>query len=40
MIFREPQPLEQVATDMFELLGSHAVRSDHPRYFGLFNPPD
>jgi glutamate/tyrosine decarboxylase-like PLP-dependent enzyme len=37
--FREPQPLDEVAADMFELLGRHAVRSDHPRYFGLFNPP-
>ena len=37
--FRAPQPLEAVSADVFDLLGSHAVRSDHPRYFGLFNPP-
>lgn len=33
------QPLEAVTAGMFDLLGRHAVRSDHPRYFGLFNPP-
>ena len=37
--FRAAQPLEAVTAGMFELLGRHAVRSDHPRYFGLFNPP-
>jgi glutamate/tyrosine decarboxylase-like PLP-dependent enzyme len=28
-----------VVDDVFELLERSAVRSDHPRYFGLFNPP-
>lgn len=37
--FSKAQPLEALTADLFELLGSHAVRSDHPRYFGLFNPP-
>ncbi len=37
--FRDARPLQTVAADMFDLLGTHAVRSDHPRYFGLFNPP-
>lgn len=33
---REPQAL---TAELFGWLGRHAVRSDHPRYFGLFNPP-
>lgn len=37
--FGEATPLRTIAADMFELLAAHAVRSDHPRYFGLFNPP-
>jgi glutamate/tyrosine decarboxylase-like PLP-dependent enzyme len=34
-----PRAPEAVIADIFEWLGSYAVRSDHPRYFGLFNPP-
>ena len=30
---------EALCDDLFELLGSDAVRSDRPNYFGLFNPP-
>lgn len=37
--FEAPLPLLSVAQDLFDLLGHAAVRSDHPRYFGLFNPP-
>lgn len=37
--FLAPQALEDVAEDVIELLGNVSVRSDHPRYFGLFNPP-
>ena len=37
--FRTARSLSALAADMFDLLGAHAVRSDHPRYFGLFNPP-
>lgn len=37
--FVAPQSLEQVATDIFDLLGRGTVRTDSPRYFGLFNPP-
>jgi glutamate/tyrosine decarboxylase-like PLP-dependent enzyme len=37
--FSDARPLGTIAADMFDLLGTHAVRSDHPRYFGLFNPP-
>lgn len=37
--FGNAVPMQTLATDLFELLGTHAVRSDHPRYFGLFNPP-
>lgn len=37
--FRDAKPVQTIAADMFDLLGTHAVRSDHPRYFGLFNPP-
>lgn len=33
------RPADDVAADLFDLLGHHAVRSDHPSYFGLFNPP-
>jgi glutamate/tyrosine decarboxylase-like PLP-dependent enzyme len=28
-----------IAADLLDLLQRFAVRSDHPRYFGLFNPP-
>lgn len=37
--FTEPRELQAVASDVFGLLAAHSVRSDHPRYFGLFNPP-
>ena len=37
--FLTPLPLEQVAADLFEVLGHGVVRTDSPRYFGLFNPP-
>ena len=37
--FSHATPLRTLAAEVFELLGTHAVRSDHPRYFGLFNPP-
>jgi hypothetical protein len=37
--FDKPRSASDVASDMFDLLGTHGVRSDHPRYFGLFNPP-
>ncbi|MDB5364930.1 MAG: Aromatic-L-amino-acid decarboxylase, partial [Rhodospirillales bacterium] len=37
--FAAPRPAEQVAADLFDLLARSAVHSDHPRYFGLFNPP-
>jgi aromatic-L-amino-acid decarboxylase len=34
-----PRPLADVAADLFSLLGEGIVRTDSPRYFGLFNPP-
>lgn len=37
--FLTPRPMVDVVDDVFALLGQGAVRSDHPRYFGLFNPP-
>jgi aromatic-L-amino-acid decarboxylase len=37
--FSMPLPLTEVIDEVFTLLGQAAVRSDHPRYFGLFNPP-
>jgi aromatic-L-amino-acid/L-tryptophan decarboxylase len=37
--FDRPVPLAEVADDLLDLLRTQAVRSDHPRYFGLFNPP-
>lgn len=37
--FSMPLPLTAVIDEVFTLLGQAAVRSDHPRYFGLFNPP-
>lgn len=37
--FRSPVPAASAAADLFDLLTGAAVRSDHPRYFGLFNPP-
>src|SRR5512139_3419583 len=35
----EPQDLPDVCQTLLHLLRENAVRSDHPRYFGLFNPP-
>jgi len=37
--FAAPRPLTDVVDDLLALLRGFAIRSDHPRYFGLFNPP-
>ena len=37
--FARPTPLAEVAAALFELLGQGTLRTDSPRYFGLFNPP-
>lgn len=37
--FDAPRPLDVAAADLLDVLGRFAVRSDHPAYFGLFNPP-
>lgn len=37
--FAQPKAITEVAEDLINLLEHYAVRSDHPRYFGLFNPP-
>lgn len=37
--FTQAQSLDTLVADVFAVMGNHAVRSDHPRYFGLFNPP-
>lgn len=37
--FAEARPLAKVVDDLLVLLRRFGVRSDHPRYFGLFNPP-
>lgn len=37
--YARPRGLGEVASELVDLLRSHAVRSDHPRYLGLFNPP-
>jgi aromatic-L-amino-acid decarboxylase len=37
--FRKPRPVDAVIRELAELLRHNGVRSDHPRYFGLFNPP-
>lgn len=37
--FRDGRDAEALSAEVFDWLGRHAVRSDHPRYFGLFNPP-
>ncbi|MDQ2878549.1 MAG: pyridoxal-dependent decarboxylase [Pseudomonadota bacterium] len=37
--FAAPRHLSGVVDDLLSLLRGFAVRSDHPRYFGLFNPP-
>jgi len=34
-----PRPAAEVAAELFELLADGVVRTDSPRYFGLFNPP-
>lgn len=34
-----PRPLAEVAADLLALLAEGIVRTDSPRYFGLFNPP-
>ena len=34
-----PRPLVEVAADLFAMLGEGIIRTDSPRYFGLFNPP-
>ena len=37
--FAQPTPLVEVAAALFALLGQGTLRTDSPRYFGLFNPP-
>jgi aromatic-L-amino-acid/L-tryptophan decarboxylase len=37
--FAVGKPLADVAGDLLDMMERFAVRSDHPRYFGLFNPP-
>lgn len=37
--FATPRDLGELTEEVARLLREHAVRSDHPRYFGLFNPP-
>lgn len=37
--FAEARDALAVADELIDLLGDSAVRSDHPAYFGLFNPP-
>lgn len=37
--FESPRDTHKLGSDLYDWLGRHAVRSDHPRYFGLFNPP-
>lgn len=37
--FARPLPTAEVAADVFDLLSRFSVRTDSPRYFGLFNPP-
>lgn len=37
--FAAPRDAASVAADLFDLLRGAGVRSDHPGYFGLFNPP-
>ena len=37
--FAHPLPLREVAERLFALLGQGTLRTDSPRYFGLFNPP-
>ena len=37
--FSGPISAESAAEELFELLGQTGVRTDHPRYYGFFNPP-
>ncbi len=37
--FAQPKALGEVTHDLLDLLARYSVRTDHPRYFGLFNPP-
>jgi hypothetical protein len=37
--FTQPIPVASAASELFDLLRETGVRTDHPRYFGLFNPP-
>lgn len=37
--FRQPQDPDSLVEALFDWLGRCGVRNDHPRYFGLFNPP-
>ena len=37
--FAAPRALDAIAADLFDLLGHATIRTDSPRYFGLFNPP-
>jgi glutamate/tyrosine decarboxylase-like PLP-dependent enzyme len=37
--FDEVRDAEKLGAEVFKWLETYAVRSDHPRYFGLFNPP-
>lgn len=39
LLGQAPRSLGEVASDLFGLLGRGTVRTDSPRYFGLFNPP-
>src|ERR1700744_2168942 len=36
--FHQTLPLEEVVTDVEEMLRNWQVQVTHPRYFGLFNP--
>lgn len=37
--FETPRAIADAAAALFDLLRETGVRTDHPRYFGLFNPP-
>ncbi|MES3110453.1 pyridoxal phosphate-dependent decarboxylase family protein [Sphingomonas aurantiaca] len=37
--FASPRDPAEVAATLFDLLRRTGIRTDHPRYFGLFNPP-
>lgn len=37
--FAMPRDPAEVASELFDLLRETGIRSDNPRYFGLFNPP-